>query len=731
MTVSQIREAMQERVIPESVLPQNIAACLIDENAVPPELDAFTFLNRLRSLGIGSADFLYLLEGCGAPAEAVEKIKQHPDMNLQSLIVTLDSSGLTAKDYTRMLYTARQLWENTITMRIDLDEAPGGNQEAEQPEPVLTARQRKSGEFREYAGVKPIGKRNSDEVPPEDAQEAAEEKPERPVRTARQRKRTDEEFHEYVGVKPIGRRNEPDVQEQPEPERFTAVQKEPSAEPEPENTADTVEADSTSESGGYAGSRGGIIASAVGAVILCAVCEGVQLMGFSAPESGSAKVHFAESNEEIFTEIYSAYNAGNIGGGSIQPKAPDARAFGELLIDSGEQLGVYSSGSTAWAAVPEQITVYSLDGSAEITSVVTPPSGSEFVSVSQNESGITAVFSGNGICGAAGIDETGEKWLMQQCGTLTDICFADGSVSLGSVYTPAFTESFAADNEVRYLPWTAHGGETSVLPFEDIAIGSAQGCSYAVWGEYSISDGSMTDQAAALGDPLFSAAGSFSAVMNTENGSLLLTDGGESGILTCELSETTACSYADGITATAERTDGSTTVYLRGVDLQPLGAFMTDGEIKTLLIEDGILYCGDGEKTTMAVDISSPDAPSALTLSAAYGRISGEYAVCCTTNKNGISITLFRLENGKAVQADSFAKTLTAAELSTFSFGGANTIVIDGADRCGAAYRWFDGVSVVDEFAELGKSRSAKTLYDDRTGYTAAVVSDDVIRLIK
>ena len=93
MTVSQIRELMMERVVPESVLPQNITACLIDEDAAPPELDAFTFLNRLRSLGIGSADFLYLLKGCGAPAEAVEKIEQHPDMNLQSLIVTLDGSG--------------------------------------------------------------------------------------------------------------------------------------------------------------------------------------------------------------------------------------------------------------------------------------------------------------------------------------------------------------------------------------------------------------------------------------------------------------------------------------------------------------------------------------------------------------------------------------------------------------------------------------------------------------
>lgn len=46
MTVSEIRSLMLEKVIPESLLPQNIAVCLMDENAAPPELDAFTFLNR-------------------------------------------------------------------------------------------------------------------------------------------------------------------------------------------------------------------------------------------------------------------------------------------------------------------------------------------------------------------------------------------------------------------------------------------------------------------------------------------------------------------------------------------------------------------------------------------------------------------------------------------------------------------------------------------------------------
>ena len=59
-----------------------------------------------------------------------------------------------------------------------------------------------------------------------------------------------------------------------------------------------------------------------------------------------------------------------------------------------------------------------------------------------------------------------------------------------------------------------------------------------------------------------------------------------------------------------------------------------------------------------------------------------------------------------------------------------NCTVINGTECSGAAYRYFDGVSVVDEFAELGRSRSLHTLYDDRTGYTAAAYADGALTLI-
>ena len=122
MTVGEMRRIMLGKIVPESVVPQNMVNFLIDENAELPDPDAYTFLNRLRGLGIGSADFVYLLEGCGAPKAAVDKIKANPAMNLQGLILTLESSGMTAKDYTRILYTARQIWERTLTLRLETSE---------------------------------------------------------------------------------------------------------------------------------------------------------------------------------------------------------------------------------------------------------------------------------------------------------------------------------------------------------------------------------------------------------------------------------------------------------------------------------------------------------------------------------------------------------------------------------------------------------------------------------
>lgn len=735
MTVSEIRGLMLEKVIPESLLPQNIAVCLMDENAAPPELDAFTFLNRLRSLGIGSADFLYLLKGCGAPEEAVSRIEQHPDMNLQSLIVTLDSSGLTPRDYTRMLYTARQLWEHTITMRIDSGELEAAasaksavpadipeesapetpdtipETEPESPAPVKTARQKK--------------RRKSVDTEPEIDDEPVEQ-PEPVMFTARQKKRTIDDLAEELGVAA-------EIEDEPD-EKYTARQRkhrkseEESPETESSQLSQPEESEEPIEDSPEA-RRNAVIAAAAGAAVLFALGPVLNILGFTSPDSSGAAVHFAADNTVIFSEIYTAYSNGRTGSEYIQKLSENEQVFGDMLINSGDQLGVFSSGSTLWTAEPDGIGVYSTNSGA-LTAQVLPPEGAEFVKVVQTDSGVTAVYSGNAECGLMGLDDSGECWRSGQSGTLTDIFCDGGIIRLGSVYTPGFTKSFTVDDALEYLPWSSKNGTLTAFSPAEIAVsGSADGCSYAVWCEYSAVTGEQQKHLAALGAPVYSGAECFSAALSHENGSSLVTiNGGE--ITAATLSEITACAAGNGIIADAEKSDRGVTVYLRGSDLKPLGAFTTGGEVDHLRISGNTVYVGNGGSTVMAVDVTDPTSPQALDLTSAEGAVNGDYALCGAVSGNGLTLTLYKLENSKAVQADSFAKALTASELESFSFGGANCFVISGTDCSGAAYRYFDGVSVVDEFAELGRSRSLHTLYDDRTGFTAAAFADGRLTLV-
>lgn len=721
MTVSEIRELILEKVIPESLMPQNIAVCLMDENAAPPELDAFTFLNRLRSLGIGSADFLYLLKGCGAPEEAVAKIEQHPDMNLQSLIVTLDGSGLTAKDYTRMLYTARQLWEHTITMRLEkadieaaekanspkVPETPKPQPEPAQPDFSATAELINPASITVAAVPdEPSEPSKPGKTQPEAAQSETESKP---VKTARQKKRTIDDLAEELGIAA-------EIEDEPE-EKYTARQRrkkksEDTAEEESQQSEEIVEDSPKAR-------RNAIIAAAAGAAVLFALDPVMDILGFANSEISGSQLHFAADSSEIFSEIYTAYSSGSLGGSDIQPILQNEQVFGELLINSGDELGVFSDDTAIWTADPDVIRLYN-PGEASGTAEILPPEGAEFVRVFQTESGITAVYSSGSECGLMGVDGSGAAWNSSQSGALTDI-FCDGDIiRLGSVYTPAFTRSFTIEDELEYLPWTASGGSrTAFAPAEVAVSGGEDGCSYAVWCEYGAENGALNRKLSALGDPLFSGAEKFTAAMRN----MLISLDNEK-LHSQPLSGITACAYGDGLTADVERSGDSVTVYIRGNDLLPLSAFTTGSDVDALRISGGVLYaCSDG-KTVMAADISEPSSPAPLDLTAAFGRVSGDYALCGAAGQNGITLTLYKLDNGSAVQSDSFAKQLTAAELETFSFRGVNSFVINGAECSGAAYRYFDGVSMVDEFAELGRSRSLHTLYDDREGFTAALSGD-------
>lgn len=111
-----------------------------------------------------------------------------------------------------------------------------------------------------------------------------------------------------------------------------------------------------------------------------------------------------------------------------------------------------------------------------------------------------------------------------------------------------------------------------------------------------------------------------------------------------------------------------------------------------------------------------------IELKAVNGAVIGDSAVVFGTGANSFSVTEYKRENGAARVANTFTKTLPTEYLATLQFGGTNTVIADGV-RFGAAYRYFDGVSVMSGFAimeENGQMIPVEEQYDDRTGYTLA-----------
>ena len=88
------------------------------------------------------------------------------------------------------------------------------------------------------------------------------------------------------------------------------------------------------------------------------------------------------------------------------------------------------------------------------------------------------------------------------------------------------------------------------------------------------------------------------------------------------------------------------------------------------------------------------------------------------------------MEKGSVNELASYSKPLKLdnGELPTLS--GANSFFITEDGQCGAAYNYFDGVSKISEFGLFGRSKTASTLFDDKTGFTAAAVFDEEIYLI-
>ncbi len=776
MTVSKIYHYMTEKVVPESVMPQNLPVYLMgDEDTPAPELDAFTFLNRLRSLGIGSADFLYLLKGCNAPQAAIDKIEANPAMNLQSLIITLEGAGLGPQDYTRMLYTARQLWERTLTMRLDAldEEEDNSTQGAQSSEPEYIPEEEEDSEPEdipeEEEDSEPEDIPEAEEAPePEDIPEKeeapepsdipeVEEAPESEDIPEEEEASEADNIHDIDDDDDVVRVDTgTSVMTQIDPSKYLII---PDDEDEEDTDDSGCEASSEEKKSGVA--KGGIIAAACGAAVLFGTAFAIDYMGFEQIIEEEYIPHYAADATEIFAEVYNAYNSSaDISAEVMRYDVLRSEVFGNMLISLPEELGVFECGEFIFSAAPDGITMYELtEDTAVQCGELLPPEGTQYIDVFSRDDGVTCLFAGENSCGITAYDGTGKQlYVSEQMGIPTDVYRNGDEISIATVYTPPFTESFTIDQTEHYLPVCSFNGEKQVIPADRISVsGRADGCSYAVLSTFSMEDGSLSKgyNSAALGRVVYSAAEEFAAVMHSDEGYYIVGDYSinESMFTECSLGEVTACDMSDvfveqllegsaedsgsavtvkqHVFATAEKDENGTTIYLRGFDYKPVSALANIAEeVTSLRIDSGILYVSSENGVIMAADISEPFAPKLLELTAASGVIKGDMALCSSVGAAGLRSALYKRDENGVSECSSFTRSLTEYERQSFAMSGGNTLAIFSEDRCGVAYSFFDGVSYVTEFALFGKAKQQTTLFDEKSEFTVIHLTDEKMYLI-
>lgn len=823
MTVEEMRAIMRRRVVPENVVVQNIVDYLMDESAQLPQLTAYTFLSRLHELGMGSADFLSLLEGCGAPESAVDKIKANPAMNLQNLILTLDNSGITSEDYSEMLYTARLIWEQTQTSggtivpyaEDDYDNSENSDEQREEHElprkktvseifddtPSDNSDEGLSDDeptFEEIMqhinGVYSAKPAESEADAPEQtpAENSREENPEPddmteefPDEILAEEGQIDEQISEEILPndalpgnlndtstliisidqeqlkKEIEKKSEESTEapEKSAEENYEKSAEEPSLEisDKPDDTEDITyntdgdiaddEEDVTDEDDDITDddddtddeddediadeddysdeyddeyeekprasryNKTALILSAVGALLLFALCAFISF--FPKPDISVKKLAYAKTAEKIFNEIRESYSAGNIGGENAQKYFTGEKLFGEILV-SQKEFGMYSDGKVVYSASPEKITPYNFEGASNAQNEILPPENTEFVEIFESGNSLTAVFSGTE-CGFIRIEKGEAVFTVRQDGALCDFAADGNEISFGSVYVPRYTHNFTSADVNEYLPRVGKN-EKSALGAENIALGGKSGCSFAVWGKYSLEDGNVISARAALGDPVYAGAFGVCAMNYTnENGAVF----GRLVRLSDELSVTTT----DKITAAAN--GKNVTAVLQG---NIVNVFDISLEAKSVLenppaipsgmrFDNEILLMNGSDGIFSAVNCSAPTAPVPLETRKAEGVVSGNSAALFKVDEM-LEITYLELEDGTAKQLGTYSKHLSESELPTLELGGAKTTAFCSGN-CAVAYKYFDGVSVVSECAVFGGTNSETAHYDDKTGYTA------------
>lgn len=462
-----------------------------------------------------------------------------------------------------------------------------------------------------------------------------------------------------------------------------------------------------------------LVAGAIGAAALTVLSVAAGTISKKTPD-----IVFAEKNEDIFSRIFSSYSTEIIGGDTICEYSDSCEIFGDLLINKNGGMS-FSDDKTVYTVTSEKISSERFDGEVlDSAEYIEPPAKTAFVTAFQQDGALYCVFSGDNNekgekeCGYMKIKNGTTLFTVRQDGILSDFSLEDGKISLGSVYVPKYTRNFSAEDAEVYLPRLGKNDKTP-LTAENIALSGTDGCSFAVCAQYTLENGENTAAKAVLGNPV-SASADFRAALNGK------TEDKEYGLLVnfkdtlsarrCE--KISAAAFGEGFAVTLEGENAN----LRAADFTAKCELSNLSEkAQKLKIMDKNLLVGNDDGFFSAFDCSNIDEPSAVKLTKTNGIVSGDNAAVFSID-GGLTITYYKNEGETAKILGEYKKSFSDDELKTLVLKVTETTAF-ADDSCGAAFEYFDGVSVVSQYVVFGKNEGEKTLYDDRTGFTRAFSS--------
>ena len=488
-----------------------------------------------------------------------------------------------------------------------------------------------------------------------------------------------------------------------------------------------------------------IIAAAAGAVIL--ICAGV-IIGITVGKKNSKSLRYAKNTSEIFNKIANSYEAKTPGGDSASAASPDySTLFGDLLISgdgSRDSIGSFTLGTELYSVTEGAISANVVEnGSIRALADVTPPNNARFVAAFDEDGKLYALFSGKQ-SGYVKVSGGKAEYTVRQDGVLTDYEYSDGEIKLGTVYTPAFTESFTLEDEEVYLPKTGTD-KLSAIDAKNVIISETAGYSYGVSAEYSADNGEQKTICAVIGDPVAASADGRFALNNSEDGLLLKANGKDlTTTTTGKLLRVAFCEEGGAMIEDKAANGGSESgsdnssglgankATLFGSDMKPASILAGVPEnITGMWFDDDLLTINGEGNSILRVDCASLSKPNPLTLKTVAGITAQHSALTLEANGNTIVITRYDLENGAAKKLAEYSKNIEAEQISDVKIGRPAAAVINGGES-GVAYSYFDGVSVVSEYVVFanGQQPKTETLFDDSTGFTAAFSNGGAINAV-